>query len=105
MSLRQMREAMIKETSPVAMVAIGGMKGVLDEANLFAELMPNRPIFTYVTTGGAAALLPQRLANSDQVVVVDSEAESLVRTFWQAQKGDRDDNRSISETEREFYVP
>jgi hypothetical protein len=104
-SLRQMREAMIKGTSPVAMVAIGGMKGVIDEAKLFAELLPDRPIFTYVTTGGAAALLPQRLENSNQVVVVDNEAESLVRRFWQTQKADNDNDRPTREAERDFYVP
>src|SRR6266404_9006769 len=33
-SMERMRIAMIKETAPVAMIAIGGMKGVLDEAEL-----------------------------------------------------------------------
>lgn len=104
-SLSRMRNAMIRETLPVAMVAIGGMKGVIDEAHLFAESLPGNPIFTYVTTGGAAALLSQRLANSSQVVVVDNEAESLVRQFWQTQKRDSDDNRTVQRSEREFYIP
>ena len=58
-SLRSMREAMIGETNPVAMVAIGGMKGVLDEAEIF-QLMRPSPMFVLESTGGAALILAER---------------------------------------------
>lgn len=58
-SLNGMRAAMIADDSIVAMIAIGGMEGVLEEARLFAKDPgdPHRPIFVLATTGGASALL------------------------------------------------
>jgi SLOG cluster3 family len=58
-SLKSMREAMIGETNPVAMVAIGEMKGVLDEAEIFQRLR-HSPIFVLESTGGASVILAER---------------------------------------------
>jgi hypothetical protein len=59
-SLRHMRERMIGETSPLAMVCIGGMEGVEQEVEVFQELRPGAPIYVFGETGGAAALLAER---------------------------------------------
>ncbi len=81
LSMERMRKSMIAETSPIAMVVIGGMKGVLDEAQVFAELRPGRPIFTLATTGGAAALLARQERDANSVRVMDLEAKHLVQQF------------------------
>jgi hypothetical protein len=109
-SLQRMREAMIKETSPRAMIAVGGMRGVLDEAALFAELRPGVPIFVLATTGGAAALLAEDRSFSNIVRTVDAEAGALVRKFWEQQEPEPakrlNRNEAFAQPEgREFYVP
>ncbi|HYJ87001.1 MAG TPA: hypothetical protein VEW46_13155 [Pyrinomonadaceae bacterium] len=110
-SMRRMRETMIEETSPVAMIAIGGMKGVLDEAAVFNRLRPGAPIFTLETTGGAAAILSRDPEYRNRVRVMDVEAERLVRSFWEEQKEqvERKEPRGAVRTDagepRQFYVP
>lgn len=107
LSLEAMRRSMIEDTSPIAMVAIGGMKGVLDEAALFAELRPGRPVFALETTGGAAALLKKRLpVLSDSIHVPDEGALELVKKFWAGQDHERsNDERQAAESPREHFVP
>ena len=98
-SMRSMRIEMISRTSPVAMIAVGGMDGVIEEARIFSELRPGRPIFTFVSTGGASSML-RRLLPEAHIVVVDREGDVAVRAFWQ-------ERRPLG-TERatdDFYVP
>lgn len=61
-SLERMRRRMLEspggEGSLVAMVCMGGMEGILEEAELFAGL--RKPLFVIESTGGAAALLARR---------------------------------------------
>ncbi len=103
-SMAKMRVAMLNDTSPEAMIAIGGMKGVLDEAQLFAMHRPGKPIFTLATTGGAAALLA-RQKNPNTVRVMDAEAMNLVRKFWENQE-DREMQKRFSDSDsRRLYVP
>ncbi|WBQ16782.1 hypothetical protein [Sphingobium yanoikuyae] len=71
-SLYEMRQRMIEDNSPIAMVCIGGMEGVLAEAALYAG---HGPIFTLARTGGAAALLAQE--NPD-VKAIDNEIMALL---------------------------
>jgi SLOG cluster3 family len=63
-SLRFMRQKMFEKESPTAMVAIGGMEGVIEEAKLFLESknQPDTggrpsPLYVMSTTGGAAEIL------------------------------------------------
>lgn len=61
-SLLQMRETLITIEKPIAMVCIGGMQGVLDEAHLFSKkdqrsVRMASDIYTFTSTGGAAHLL------------------------------------------------
>lgn len=62
-SLRFMRQKMFQKESPIAMVAIGGMEGVFDEAGLFLQDATERkiqilpPVYVLESTGGAAEIL------------------------------------------------
>lgn len=104
-SMKQMRQEMIKRTDPAAMIAIGGMKGVLDEAEEFLRLRPGKPIFTFVTTGGAAAVLAKKPQFQDHVRVPDQEAEHLVRGFWSRQEGRELQSRLGDEGAQKVYLP
>ena len=52
-SLRHMRERMFSENNFRAAVFIGGMAGIIDESNLFAQLQPGKDIIPVLSTGGA----------------------------------------------------
>lgn len=56
-SLHLMRKRMLEETSPVAGIFIGGMKGIIDEFNLFTEILPEIPAYPLGATGGATRQL------------------------------------------------
>ena len=70
LSLEFMRKAMIRKERPIAMVAIGGMEGVIAEAELFLSAQQDRkmraykPVWILETTGGAAEQLGERLIAS-----------------------------------------
>ena len=70
LSLEFMRKAMLRKERPIAMVAIGGMEGVIDEAKLFWNSAKERnvqtalPVWTLETTGGAAELLGEKFDGS-----------------------------------------
>ncbi len=87
-SMQHMRECMIVDTDPSAMVAIGGMQGVLDEAKIFHEHFPAKPIFALPTTGGAARVLAKRDQNSSVVSDIDQRAAKLIQEFWRQQIDD-----------------
>lgn len=59
-SLRFMRELMISVPGVLGAVFIGGMNGVEDEADLFAQRHPSLPRYALGSTGSAAARLLQR---------------------------------------------
>jgi hypothetical protein len=61
MSLRAMRERMFKDHQFTAAVFIGGMRGIVDEFELFRELQPNACLLPVSSTGGAALELRGRL--------------------------------------------
>jgi hypothetical protein len=69
-SLDAMRARMIKETDPVAMVCIGGMEGLLIEAEMFGSQEEHRPVFTLARTGGAASIVADW---EDQTIPIDLE--------------------------------
>ena len=52
-SLEHMRRRMFEETKPVAMVAAGGMEGVIREARLFLEMSKGN-VYFLKTSGGAS---------------------------------------------------
>ena len=60
-SLELMRERMLGENEFESAVFIGGMKGIIDECQLFARLAPGARIVPVVSTGGAARLLGESL--------------------------------------------
>lgn len=71
LSLEFMRKAMIRKERPIAMVAIGGMEGVIDEAEIFLSAQQDRnirtspPVWILETTGGAAMILAKRAFDSN----------------------------------------
>lgn len=88
-SLLAMRRQMIRECNPLCMVAIGGMEGVEDEAEVFFEIYPRRPVFVFASTGGAAELLAENSKKSNAmptVHVVDADIQSEMEAFWAEQK-------------------
>jgi hypothetical protein len=79
-SLRHMRERMLRETNPAAMVCLGGMEGVIEEAFLFVELCPGKMIYTLATTGGAAQLLADEERLRGRIRQIDLE---IHRELWE----------------------
>lgn len=61
MSLRKMREQMFSENRFAAGVFIGGMKGIVEEFELFRKLQPNAVVVPVISTGGAALRVAERL--------------------------------------------
>ncbi|NEX11252.1 MAG: hypothetical protein C1942_00895 [Prosthecochloris sp.] len=49
-----MRERMFSEHNFSAAIFIGGMAGIIDESELFAQLQPGKDIIPVLSTGGAA---------------------------------------------------
>lgn len=94
-SLRHMREQMIRETAPVAMVCIGGMDGVEREVEIFREIRGGASIYVFGETGGAAALLASK---GGDIRVIDRDLleylESLRRPL------ERETAEAPSESER-----
>jgi len=60
-SLIRMRKDMLSRNDLEAAVFIGGMKGVLDEYDLFKQLHPNATVLTVPAAGGAARQLAEQL--------------------------------------------
>jgi SLOG cluster3 family len=54
-SLTIMRQTMVAEPEPDALVVAGGMDGIHEEIQLFRDRDPNAPIYILGKTGGAAA--------------------------------------------------
>jgi len=75
-SLKAMRERMILESQPDAMVCIGGMEGTEEEFALFRQRRPAAPVYVMEATGGAAAILAQEQASSVRI----PDREVLSRT-------------------------
>jgi hypothetical protein len=69
-SLELMRQQMIREQAPEAIVRIGGMQGVLDELEEFKRQFPERRAYVVPETGGAALLLAR--GRPTQVEVIES---------------------------------
>lgn len=63
-SLDLMRNRMIEETQFEAAVFVGGMKGILDEHDMFARRAPQAAILPIMSTGGAAAVLGETVGAS-----------------------------------------
>lgn len=61
-SLTWMREVMVRSPKLIGAVFIGGMDGVEEEAALFQEWNPVKPMFAIASTGAAAADLLARKA-------------------------------------------
>jgi hypothetical protein len=103
-SLRRMREAMIENTRPIAMVAIGGMSGVLEEWEAFRKLRPQSPVFALETTGGAAAHIAET-SDRNETRVPDRNALALVERFWKGAENPELVGRERERIGRGYFVP
>jgi hypothetical protein len=107
-SLHRMRVRMIAETKPIGMVCIGGMGGVLEEAQLFAEHRRGAPVYAIERTGGAAELLasePGLLGMEVRVIdrgVLD-QLTRLQREYRTDAASDRGDLQEIMRTDLTPY--
>jgi hypothetical protein len=102
-SLRFMRQQMFGKESPSVMVAMGGMDGVFEEAELFMKDRRRRgisektsPIYLMESTGGAAGLMAGEALDSGS-----PQAPHLVEREWErkvsvtvAESGERSDPRA-----------
>lgn len=98
-SLRHMREQMIRETAPVAMVCIGGMEGVEEETEIFLRLREGAPIYVFGETGGASALLAKRRGD-EALRVIDQEILERLERLHRAPARDHEISRGIAEPEK-----
>lgn len=64
-SLTEMRRQMLLRPQLEGAVFIGGMEGLFEEQQLFQELHPDLPVVPVIATGGAAAILGEKLGISD----------------------------------------
>lgn len=76
-SLAYMREEMLSRDSLVAAVFIGGMKGIIDEYEMFYSKHSDSPTLAVAGPGGAAA----KLAGSPGVILCDPTDLDFARFF------------------------
>lgn len=69
LSLRLMRKRMIDENNIVAAVFIGGMEGIMDEANLVKELKPKAKLFPVASTGGASLVFYDKIVKEQDITL------------------------------------
>ena len=81
-SLQLMRHRMLTETHPDAAVFIGGMHGIHDERELFAELRPGRPRYAVGRPGGAARTIAADQPASPLTAELTNGA--VYPTIWRA---------------------
>jgi hypothetical protein len=77
-SVEHMRKRMFRETRPDAMVCMGGMEGVINEALLFLDLCKGKPIYALARSGGATALLKAEKKLIRKVREIDEEILRVV---------------------------
>jgi hypothetical protein len=76
-SLRAMRERMFKDHEFGAAVFIGGMRGIIDEFELFQKFQPEARIVPVLSTGGAVLELSERLPSVDDDLTNDLDYVAL----------------------------
>lgn len=90
-SLLLMREWMVSVPNIQAGIFVGGMEGVREEAALFNQLNPGKPMFPLASTGAAARLLrqempelfaaPPDLASPDERISYSLVAKNILDTL------------------------
>ena len=63
-SLRAMRERLLTQAKPTAMVGIGGMEGLLEEFEMFMQRQRSGSVYLFRSTGGMARILADELQES-----------------------------------------
>ncbi len=99
-SLARMREKMFHDTSPDALVCIGGMEGVVQEFDLFLKMIPASPVFLIASTGGAATLLAKE--PQDRVQVFDERVMSHIRELREKHEAERAETYEVQSEEEKY---
>jgi hypothetical protein len=76
-SLLAMRERMFKEHAFGSGVFIGGMRGIIDEYELFRAFQPNAKILPILSTGGAVLKISERMPGLDHDLTDDLDYVGL----------------------------
>jgi hypothetical protein len=95
-SLAIMRRRMVEETEFGAAVFVGGMKGIMDEFELFRELAPDAAILPIMTAGGAAEILGQQIGAAAEF----AEQRDYVELLYVQLGIDRNEQRYLSPAEQ-----
>lgn len=93
-SLLNMRQRMFEEQKFSAAVFIGGMRGILDEFNLFRRLQPTARPVPVISTGGATKLLASQLGDFSEDLCADLDYVALFHRHLE-----------ISPVERRYFRP
>lgn len=80
-SLRAMRERLLTQAKPTAMVGIGGMEGLLEEFEMFLQRQRDMPVYIFRSTGGMARILANELQElqTDEFLMEGRAAQSTLR--------------------------
>ncbi len=96
LSLTEMRERMIVEQHPVAMVIIGGMDGVAEEIALYRKRAWKPIVYAARATGGAAAALFEERTAIPGIRCIEDEWMSAAKSRW---------SPALTADPRERFVP
>jgi hypothetical protein len=92
---------MLDDSSILAMVCIGGMEGIEEEAMMFREMRPGRPIYVLARTGGASALMAKAAHDisgpTSTVRAIDDEFMSDTRYRLRREDGESIDAPLVRE--------
>jgi len=80
-SLLAMRELMFSQNTFNAAVFIGGMRGILDEFELFRRAQPNAAIVPVLSTGGAVLAVAERLGRVSADLAEDLDYVALFHRY------------------------
>ena len=77
-SLRTMRERLLTQAKPTAMVGIGGMEGLLEEFEMFMQRQQSGSVYLFRSTGGMARILADELEEirTDDLIPAGCAAQS-----------------------------
>ena len=97
--METLRRRMIENSSPAAMICIGGMDDVQSEVALFQEMRQGTPVYVMATTGGMAEMFTRD--ESSRVYATDQKIWHHIQSIGREMRSEHE-----TEEEREFrYIP
>jgi hypothetical protein len=83
-ALHTLRTEMLARPNLVAMIALGGMEGILQEAVIFHSYHKSAPIYAVESTGGSARLLGDWAPSPDDPAIAGTPAAKTTREIQPA---------------------